>query len=88
MLKAFWVKFSSERKCVKLQCLCARLRLVVTPTHSGVNSWPFRYRACEQPLLACRRAHFREGLNDMKQKNSLDTITEIREIGEMTSSPF
>ena len=58
--------------CVKLQSLCARLRVGDVSTHSGVNSWPFRYRACEQPLLACLRAHLREGLNHRKQKNSLD----------------
>ncbi len=45
-------------------------------THSGVNSWPFRYRACEQPLLACLRAHLREGLNHLKKKTV--SITEIR----------
>ena len=46
---------------MKLQSLCARLRVGDVSTHSGVNSWPFRYRACEQPLLACLRAHLREG---------------------------
>ena len=68
---------------VKLQSLCARLRVGDVSTHSGVNSWPFRYRAREQPLLACLRAHLREGLNHRKQKNSLN-----RQIGEKTSSFF
>jgi hypothetical protein len=43
---------------LKLQCLCARLRLGVVKTHSDVNSWPPRSPSTEHPLLPCFRDHF------------------------------
>ncbi len=46
--------------CAKLQSLCDRFRVGDESTHPGVNSWPFRYRACAQTLLVCLRVHFRE----------------------------
>ena len=45
---------------LKLQCLCARLRLGVVKTHSDVNSWPSRSPSSEHPLLSCLRSHFFE----------------------------
>ncbi len=75
----FWARRKTWRAwaCVKLQSLCARLRVGDISTHSGVNSWPFCYRAYEQPLPACLRAHLHKGLNDMKQKNNLDNRNSI-----------
>ncbi len=63
--------------CVKLQRLCARLRVGDIWTHSGVNSWPFRYRVCEQALVACLHAHLSEGLNHLEKKNSLDNRNSV-----------
>jgi hypothetical protein len=78
-----WTRRTTWRAwtCVKLQSLCARFRVLDVSTHSGVNSWPFRYGACEQPLLAWRRVHFRKVWMTWNKKTV--SITEIREIGEM-----
>jgi hypothetical protein len=43
---------------LKLQCLCARIRISVVKTHSDVNSWPSRSPSCEHPLLPCLHTHF------------------------------
>ena len=47
--------------CVKLHCLCARLRLGVVPTYYPVNSWPSRSSSCEESLFPCLHAHIVEG---------------------------
>ena len=44
--------------CLKLQCLCAKLRLGVVKTHSDVNSWPCRSPLYEHRLLSMLRDHF------------------------------
>jgi hypothetical protein len=43
---------------LKLQCLCARLRIGVVETHSDVNSWSSRSPSSEHPLLPCLSTHF------------------------------
>ena len=52
-----WVRRKTWRTwaCVKLQCLCVRLRLDDVSTHSGVNSWSSHYHECEQPFVSCLR---------------------------------
>ena len=46
--------------CVKLLCLCARLRLGVVPTYYPVNSWPSRSSSCEESLFPCLHTHIVE----------------------------
>jgi hypothetical protein len=72
-----WARRTTWRSwvCVKLQSLYARLRVGDVSTHSGVNSWPFLYRACEQSLLTCLRAHLKVWITWNKKT---DSITEFR----------
>ena len=61
-----WMHFSVHHRawrswsCVKLLCLCARLRLGVVPTYYPVNSWPSRSSSCEESLFPCLHTHIVE----------------------------
>jgi hypothetical protein len=46
--------------CVKLLCLCARLRLGVVPTYYPGNSWPSRSSSCAESLFPCLHTHIVE----------------------------
>ena len=46
--------------CVKLLCLCDRLRLGVVPTYHPLNSWSSRSSSCEESLFPCLHTHIVE----------------------------